>query len=680
MGDGIEKIHGKIRSFQRKYYLNVFIRGTILTLAIIFGYFVLATVVEHNLWLSPSLRTLIFFSFFITVGYCVFRFLREPISWWLAGKGLSEEQSARMIGGSLPGVKDRLLNLLQLNQNAASSLALASVKQKSSALDPISFESVITLEKNKSLIKYLAAPLTVIILIFFIDQRIITDSTNRIIHFNQKFSPAAPFTFSIETEKLVAFYNEDFTLHVRLQGSALPENLYLENRSQRTKLTPQGNGIFTYTFENVQSPFTFQLEAAGFYSDQYSVEVFNRPELTSFEVDLDYPKYLRKKSETLKNAGNLEVPEGTIIQWRLSTSHAEEAKIFFSSEESPLEFQIIDNQNFKYLRKLLDSDQYEISLGNNRAMNQDKISYKIDVIKDQHPNISVNHLNDTILFKRIMLGGFVSDDYGLTQLDLHFRVLDAKQNIIHSGGGRIPLLKDQQQQSFIHNWAIDSIALNPGDQLEYYLQVWDNDGVNGRKSTKSASYKFIVPSEEKLVAEIDRTSRETQTTINKSSTKAAELQQQIEQATQNIKGKQSLDWQDKQMLEEILKQKEALDRLIDQMKEQNKTLHEKQETFTEQDQRIKEKAEQIQKLMEELLDEETKKLFEELQKLLKENTDISQLQKLLDKLNKNTNNLEKELDRMLELFKQVQFEAKFDQVLKNLEDQIEQSDAVPEKE
>ena len=59
--------------------------------------------------------------------------------------------------------------------------------------------------------------------------------------------------------------------------------------------------------------------------------------------------------------------------------------------------------------------------------------------------------------------------------------------------------------------------------------------------------------------------------------------------------------------------------------------------------------------MEELLDEETKKLFDELQKLLKENTDVSQIQKVLDKLNQNTNNLEKELERTLELFKELQF-------------------------
>src|SRR5690606_21568952 len=95
--------------------------------------------------------------------------------------------------------------------------------------------------------------------------------------------------------------------------------------------------------------------------------------------------------------------------------------------------------------------------------------------------------------------------------------------------------------------------------------------------------------------------------------------------------------------------------------------------------RIREKAEQIQKLMDELLDDETKKLFEELQKLLKEKTDMSQLQKLLDKLNQNTGNLEKELDRMLEMFKQFQFETKFDQTIQDLNRQIEAQKELLEK-
>ncbi len=677
MGDGMEKIHDKIKSFQRKYYLNIFIRGIILTLAIVLAYFVLAAVLEHSLWLDPTARLAIFFAFFGIVGYCIYRFLRIPLRWIVSKKGITEEQSAKMIGDFLPGVKDHLLNLLQLNRQK-SVLALASVKQKSLELEPFSFDSAITLQKNKRLIKYLAIPVTLILFILFVDQKIITESTNRIIHFNEKFSPSAPFSFLVQNDKLLAFYNEDFTLKVMLQGNAIPENVYLESGSQRFKLMSEGNSIFSYTFENVQSPLEFQLEAVGFYSKQFEIAVVIRPELTGFEVGLDYPKYLQKKNEQLKNAGNLEIPEGTYVNWNLSTSNTASARISFSSDKSSNDFQITDNQSFKYVKRFLDTDQYEIFLENNQSANKERIAYKIDVIKDQFPEISVNNLNDTILFKRVMLGGWVNDDYGLTQLDLHYKVYDQNQKEIKTGSERIPLLKGQQQ-SFIYNWSIDSIQIKPGEQLEYYLQVWDNDGVNGRKSKRSSTYKFSVPSADKLIADIDKTSKETQSKINQSATKASQLQKQIEQAAQNVKSKQNLDWQDKKALEDILKQKENLDRLIDQMKEQNKALLEKKDVFTEQDERIREKAEQIQKLMEQLLDEETRKLFEELQKLLKEKTDVSQLQKLLDKLNKNTSNLEKELDRMLELFKQLQFESKFDQVVKQLEEQTKEQKELLEK-
>src|SRR5687767_11723504 len=115
MGAGVEKIHEKIQSFKRKYYLNLFVKGAILTLSIIVSYYVIAAVVEHNLWLGPWARFSIFMTFFLVVGWCIYAFLKEPLSWWISRKGISEEQSARIIGNHIPTVKDRLLNLIQLS-------------------------------------------------------------------------------------------------------------------------------------------------------------------------------------------------------------------------------------------------------------------------------------------------------------------------------------------------------------------------------------------------------------------------------------------------------------------------------------------------------------------------------------------------------------------------------------
>src|SRR5690606_14323789 len=316
-------------------------------------------------------------------------------------------------------------------------------------------------------------------------------------------------------------------------------------------------------------------------------------------------------------------------------------------------------------------DQYEIGLENDKSKNKDRIAYSVNVVKDQYPQIVVNNFKDTVLYERVLLGGMVSDDYGITQLALHFRVRNENQQETINRSVQIPVTRNQQQQSFFYNWSVDSLKLKPGDQLEYNLQVWDNDGVNGRKSTRSATYTFLVPTSDNLVTEISRSQKSTESQIDKSVTKANKLQDQIEQANQKLKGKQNLDWQDKKMLEDIIQQKQGLDQMIEQLRQENKLLEEKKDAFTEQDERIREKAEQIQKLMDELLDEETKKLFEELQKLLKENTDMSEIQKLLDKMNQNANNLEKELERTLELFKQLQYDFKLDQTIEDLKRQIE---------
>lgn len=673
-------IENKIRSFKRKYYFNLFVRGGILTLAIIFTYFLIATLVEHNLWLGPWARFFIFFSFISIVGWCLYNFLKEPLIWWFTKRGLTEEESAKIIGRALPLVEDRLLNLLQLNSSKSnSSLAFASIRQKSLEFHSLSFDSFIDINENKKYLKYLLIPVAIIFSLLVINKNVITKSTERLVHFNRQYSPQAPFKFVIENKSLLAFYNEAFTINLVLTGEALPEDVYLITGGLRLKMLHANNQDFQYVFENVVTDFDFQLEAAGFYSDAYHVTIANRPELTGLEIALDFPRYLNKRSEVFSNTGNIEIPEGTTVTWKLNTKDAQDVHFQLLSGPDLKDFQEVENQLFTYKDEFRNPDNYEIVLANDKSKNKEKIAYRIDVIKDLFPQISVNNLKDSVLYKRIMLGGGVADDYGISQLSLHFRIRDENQKEVSSGSANIPFSKNQLQQNFFYNWSLDSLKLDAGNQLEYYLQVWDNDGVNGRKSTKTSTYTFLIPTKDNLVADISRSQAEAEQKLEKSTSKASKLQDQIEQAAQKLKGKQNLDWQDKKMLEDIVQQKESLDQMLEELKAQNKLLEEKKEAFTERDERIREKAEQIQKLMEELLDEETKKLFEELQKLLNENKDPSQIQKLLDKLNQNTSNLEKELERLRDALKEIQYESKFDLAIQDLKKEIEDQKALMEK-
>lgn len=674
MREGIKGIDEKLNSFTKRYYLNIFLRGIILSASILLAYFLIASLIEYNLWLGKAGRFFIFALFFAIALFSVFTFLREPIAWWIYKKGLQQEESARIIGRYFPNISDKLLNLIQLStEQNRTALLDAGIAQKTLSVQDIAFEKAIDLRDNRKYLKYLIIPFSLILILMIINLGIFTQSTSRIVQFNQEFSPQAPFNFLIQNKDLTAFVNEDFTLSVKLEGDALPLSLYIVSGDQRWKMVPADAGFFTYTFEALQNEIDFQLEGSGFYSGAYKIELVNRPELTQLKVSLTYPSYLQLKPRELTNAGNLEIPEGTQVTWRIGGAHAQKASMLLGSIGTPSDMQLIDNELFTFTKGFRNPDEYTIVLENDQSKNKDQISYSIAVIKDQYPQVVVDNLQDSVLFKSILLGGSISDDYGITSLKLNYQVLKGN-NESPQLSKVIAIESNRQQQNFYYQWKIDSLDLQPGDKLVYHLQVWDNDGVNGRKSTRSSNYIFSLPSEEELKTDIVRQQQSAENKIDKSLQKARELQQAIDEAQEKLKGKQSLDWQDKKMLEDLIKQKEKLDEAIKALQKENALLEQKKESFSEESERIREKSEQIQKLMDQLLDEETKKQFRELEKLLQENADVNQVQKMLDKMDRKEINLEKELERTLELFKQLQYDYKLERAIDDLKKQTEKQE------
>jgi hypothetical protein len=677
MAAGTSMIEEKINAFTKRYYLNLLLRGVILSFSLLLAYFLLASLIEYNLWLGKTGRLFIFSSFFVVAAYAVLRFLREPLQWIIYKKGLGKEESARLIGSYFPHVSDKLINLLQLSAQGNNALAEAGISQKAISMQDIAFESAIDLKSNRKYLRYLLIPFGVIVVLLIFNSGIFTESTKRIVQFNQEFSPQAPFKFNIQNKSLSAFFNEDFTLLLKLEGEALPDAVYIVAGDLRWKMQSANAGIFEYTFDNIQQPVDFVFEASGFFSSGFTLSIINRPEITGLNVLLDYPAYLGLRSQQLNNAGNLEVPEGTKVTWSIATAYAQKATLFFA-EGNPNEMQLIDNNLFTFNKSFQNPENYWIELENEESKNKDRLAYRVDVLKDQFPQIAVENLQDSVLYKNILLGGSITDDYGLTALQLNYSVISGSKEAVRQKRS-IPIARNNKQQNFFFQWAIDSIQLKPGDKLVYHLQVWDNDGVNGRKSARSADYTFALPGEDQLKAEIAQNQQSAEQKIDQSIQRARELQKSIDDAQQKLRGKQSMDWQDKKMLEDLLNQKTKLDEAIKELQKENALLEQKKDAFSEENERIKEKSEQIQKLMNELLDEETKKMFDELQKLLQENTDVNQMQKMLEKLDRKEINLEKELERTLSLFKELQYDYKLDQAVQELKEQTKKQEELLEK-
>ena len=113
-----ETIKNKLEQFIKRYYTNELLKGAILFFAIGLLYLMVTLFVEYILWLNPRARTILFW-LFVAVEIALFiKFIAIPLMHlFKLRKGINYETASKLIGNYFPEVNDKLLNVLQLNQN-----------------------------------------------------------------------------------------------------------------------------------------------------------------------------------------------------------------------------------------------------------------------------------------------------------------------------------------------------------------------------------------------------------------------------------------------------------------------------------------------------------------------------------------------------------------------------------
>ncbi|MDW8287661.1 MAG: DUF4175 family protein, partial [Flammeovirgaceae bacterium] len=627
------------------------------------------TLTEYLLGLSSAWRAFLLFSFIAAVIATTYYWIIAPLIQFYIRKTLDDQKVAVQIGDYFPDIRDKLLNTLQLKAIAEKSeLAQASVAKNEQFFERFNFTQAIDLRENQKYLKLLLIPFLLMALIAVFQPKVFTTSPQRIINYKKTYAPEAPFQFVLTTNQLSAFRGEDVTIEVSLVGNAIPDKVFMQTSDGRTiKMHAKQAGMFSYTFSKIHKSISFFFQASGFYSDNYKIEVLERPTLQGFSLWLYYPKYINKPQEHIENTGNIIVPQGTEVKWVFNTEKTERLTIKFQAENQKFVFDNDGTNTFEFTKKLMNSDMYEINLQNQYSMNKDTILYSARVIPDKFPSVSLRQYYDTVSYNALIISGNATDDYGITGIYLFYRHALDKDILANEPFNKldIPFNPKLNNQSFFQTLQLSSLNLQRGSLLEYYVEVWDNDGVNGRKRTKSEMFKFELPTEKEIRQEADKASQKAQDQLEKALSKARQIQKNLQDFQNKIKGKNKLDWQDKKYLENILREKLQLEEEIKKIQELNETLQQKK-SLLEQDEKIAEKAEQLQKLMNELLDEETKKLYEELNKLLEQNYFNHNLQEMLKKMEMKNQTLEKDLNRTLELFKRLKFEAKSKELAQEL--------------
>ncbi|WP_203228638.1 DUF4175 family protein [Flavobacterium sp. LMO8] len=651
-------IFDKLEGFIKKFYTNELIKGVILFIGLGLLYFIFTLLIEYFLWLSTSGRTILFWLFVGVESFLLIRFIAFPLfKLFKLQQGINYEQASEIIGNHFSEVQDKLLNFLQLaNQSQTSELLAASIEQKAASLQPIPFSNAVNFAKNKKFLPYAIMPILLLILFFVTgNSEIISNSFARVVNYETKFAPPAPFEFVVLNKSLTAQQNSDFVLQVKTQGKVMPENIAIQIGDEEYFLQTTKPGVFEYTFSKLSKDVTFSLLANGLNSKEYQINVVDVPTIANFEMVLQYPSYLGKKSEVIQGTGNAVVPEGTVVNWRINALSTD--KVSFKSNNQLSVFANKEN-NFSLSRRISDNLSYEVITSNRNINEFEKLSYQIATIKDQYPTISVQIAPDSLKLKSKMMIGQVADDHGLSKLQVVFY---PKGNPSATRKANLAINKQAVDQ-FIYSFP-NGLSIEEGVNYEYYFEVFDNDVVNNYKSAKSSVFLHYELTEEQKEDKQLLEQNENINSLEKSLQNQEKQISELDKLQKMNKEKSSLDFKDQKKVEDFINRQKQQDEM---MKEFTKKLTENLEEFNPKTQ-DKDKEELLRRL------EDAEKQVEKNEKLLKELEELSkklEKDKLFDKADKlkqNAKNQQQNLEHLVELTKRFYVEQKAEQIADKLD-------------
>lgn len=659
-----EHLLNQIDAFIRKYYKNEMLKGGILFLGVLLLSYLVVASMEYFGRFSSVVRGILFFSFLLVNTFLLVKYLVIPLMKLASfGKRINRYQASEIIGSFFPDVSDRLLNTLQLNDSMANQganleLIRASVVQRAKNLSAVPFVNGINFKKNLVYAKYVVPVMVIFVLIAVAFPKLITQGTERVVYYDREFKEEAPFKFVLSALPGKIEEGEDAPIEVKTVGQELPEKVYLVSSQGKFLMNKTSRISSFYVLRKLKENTDFYFEANGFQSDRFQIGVVPKSAIGRFLAKVNYPAYLGRKDEVISNAGDLEVPEGTTVEWSVLTKNT--SKVAFKWNDS---VQVFKEEGFKVKKRFRNSTDLNVLMTNRTTLRTDSLNYRISVVKDAYPAISVSESKDSISDAIRFFQGNISDDYGLNSLYFVYTIVsekgtrkEQKVSVAKTYGTEMP---------FTHAVDFRRENLKVNDRIEYYFVVSDNDGVNGSKSMRSQVYTYQLPSLSELNEKRDEKQEDAKKELSDLLKRTKDFQKNVERLKKEVMNSKSNDWNKMNQLNQLKEEQQSLQKSLEQLQMQMSESLDEKNQLSEMDKELLEKQEMLEKLLEEVMDDELRDLLNKLEELMK-SQDKNQLNNKLEQLEMKSEDMKKQLDRSLEMLKRMQVNEKVDDIEKEL--------------
>lgn len=642
MNSSIEKFNAKLNQFRRAYYLRKLIEGIIKSIVYSFSFLIVASVFEFCFSFSCQLRLCLLLLLLISILLLIIYFVLLPIlclAHIFIGK--TDREFCLFIQSAIPDIKDIPINILELSQLPQTQLVSESIKQKFLLISDVDFNVVVKqriLQHNRASV-YISI---VVFLLFVSLHSFIQEGFNRIWNYSVPYRDNKSLIVEIDEKLLSIEQGNDLKINIIIKNNYSNSDVFIAANGNNYVLNRQQDTLYNYLFKSVRNTFKFNVKSKDFTSKSYTVNVYEPPLLTSYSVDIQFPKYVNKTDTTVENQNILIVPQGTFLNFAFYGANYDTLSIVSLLDSSLIQSLEFNNAN-NYRLPILKNNKFKICLSNS-YIKRDFIDFNIVSVDDAYPEIQAQ-LDDSVSYEgRLDFIGKISDDYGFTKLLL------LKQENDRTDTLDVPIYKNMLSQKFFYTYYFDNNFDFDEHNLSFWFEIFDNDAVNGIKKTKSAIFNHTSKNIIQQAADKEKKYNDLFYRFMNAQSLSTELKTDIEKLRRKMLDENLTDWERSNILKQIADKTQKLEEQLNQISQDYKQAT--NSLMPVQNKELLEKQQLINEMINDLLDDEMKRMLQEIQQMSNnQSKDITP-----EQIKRELENFEKSIDKQYKLVKKMKLE------------------------
>src|SRR5262245_38454653 len=280
---------------------------------------------------------------------------------------------------------------------------------------------------------------------------------------------------TIQAEAL-GFDPERATVHLRYSNST-------EWETSQMEVTPQNVPTFRHLIFNLQEQLHYFVDAAGYRSKEFTIDVADLPRVEKVDHTYHYPEYTGLAVKKEENATDIVALKGTNVDVTVTGSQALSGGRLVFADGKSVALQPNGEKSVMGRVTVDRTTTFRIELTNKDRQSYLGVEeYSMEMLEDQKPIVEFTKPGrDTKAtnLEEVFTELRAEDDFGVSQLELHFSVnggADQTVNLFASKGEK------PKEISAGHTFFLEEYKLEPGDLVTYY-----GKGIDSRNPANTVS-------------------------------------------------------------------------------------------------------------------------------------------------------------------------------------------------